>query len=131
MRSAIDQCAIRKVLTTRAFAAKLELAELPGQLFLEDLTAQIGLAARLRSAAALLLPARLISRLLFARTHIGPLSVRLNPVAGLPTTQQTRSDAAVRARGRRIAITGSLRDAGCGYSFWHQRRSSMTRSVVA
>ena len=64
MASAIAQCGIRTVVTSRAFLAKVKIDDLPaGMVFIEDLLARAGVWTRLRAlVAARLLPAPLLCR---------------------------------------------------------------------
>ena len=62
-RSAIEQCGIRTVLTSRIFLAKAKLEQPEGAWFLEDVMKEITLIERLGMLAAGLLPARVIERL--------------------------------------------------------------------
>jgi acyl-[acyl-carrier-protein]-phospholipid O-acyltransferase/long-chain-fatty-acid--[acyl-carrier-protein] ligase len=60
--SAIEQCHIRTVVTSRQFLAKAKLETMDGMVFLEDVLAGIGKWERLRAlAAARFAPARLLS----------------------------------------------------------------------
>jgi acyl-[acyl-carrier-protein]-phospholipid O-acyltransferase/long-chain-fatty-acid--[acyl-carrier-protein] ligase len=65
MASAVDQCGIRTILTSKRFLAKASIAEMPGMVFLEDLRGQIGTAARL----AALVEARLAPLWLLRRRY--------------------------------------------------------------
>jgi acyl-[acyl-carrier-protein]-phospholipid O-acyltransferase/long-chain-fatty-acid--[acyl-carrier-protein] ligase len=63
MQSAIDQCAIRTVITSRAFLAKAKIQPLPGTVYIEDLLKSATPAAKLRAyLAARFAPAALLSR---------------------------------------------------------------------
>ena len=62
MQSAIAQCAIRTVITSRAFLAKAKLDPLPGTLYIEDLLKSVTPFAKLRAyLAARFAPAALLS----------------------------------------------------------------------
>ena len=66
MTAAIDRCGITTVLTSRAFLARANIADLPGMVFLEDVLKDTPLLARMITlAAARLLPAALVERLYF------------------------------------------------------------------
>jgi len=61
MAAARERCAMRTVVTSRAFLAKAKLEAQPDMVFVEDIVAQAGTAARLRALlAARLMPARLL-----------------------------------------------------------------------
>ena len=60
MATAIEQCQIRTVLTSRLFLAKAKLEKPEGACFLEDATKEITAVAKLMWFAGLLLPARVI-----------------------------------------------------------------------
>jgi acyl-[acyl-carrier-protein]-phospholipid O-acyltransferase / long-chain-fatty-acid--[acyl-carrier-protein] ligase len=61
MQSAVEQCSIRTVLTSRVFVKKAGLPELDGMVYLEDVLRGITPFEKLRAAAAAcLLPARVI-----------------------------------------------------------------------
>lgn len=63
MASAIEQCGITTVITSKAFLAKANLPEPAGAVFLEDVLAQQTAAGKFRTGlAARLLPARLLIR---------------------------------------------------------------------
>jgi acyl-[acyl-carrier-protein]-phospholipid O-acyltransferase / long-chain-fatty-acid--[acyl-carrier-protein] ligase len=68
MAAAVERCEISTILTSHTFLKKSGLAQMPGMFFLEDLletTSGVSKAAML--AAARLLPARLVERLLIPR----------------------------------------------------------------
>ncbi|MGH7832908.1 MAG: acyl-[ACP]--phospholipid O-acyltransferase, partial [Candidatus Binatia bacterium] len=68
MESAIEQCNIRTVLTSKAFLGRAHVDEMKGMIFVEEIFKQIPAASRiLFGAAALLLPAGLIEALLIDR----------------------------------------------------------------
>jgi acyl-[acyl-carrier-protein]-phospholipid O-acyltransferase/long-chain-fatty-acid--[acyl-carrier-protein] ligase len=63
MQSAIQQCGIRTVVTSRAFLAKAKIPALPGSVYLEDLLPRATPLAKLRAfLAARFAPAALLSR---------------------------------------------------------------------
>ena len=63
MQSAIDQCGIRTVITSRAFLAKARIEPLPGTVYIEDLLKSATPFAKLRAwLAARFAPAALLSR---------------------------------------------------------------------
>ncbi len=63
MQSAIEQCKIRTVITSRAFLAKAKIDPLPGTVYIEDLLKSATRFAKLRAwLAARFLPAALLSR---------------------------------------------------------------------
>jgi acyl-[acyl-carrier-protein]-phospholipid O-acyltransferase/long-chain-fatty-acid--[acyl-carrier-protein] ligase len=63
MQSAIQQCGIRTVVTSRAFLAKAKIPALPGSVYLEDLLPHATPLAKLRAfLAARFAPAALLSR---------------------------------------------------------------------
>ena len=63
MQSAIEQCGIRTVITSRAFLAKAKLEPLPGTVYIEDLLKAATPFAKLRAwLAARFAPAALLSR---------------------------------------------------------------------
>ncbi|HWA42212.1 MAG TPA: MFS transporter, partial [Hypericibacter adhaerens] len=65
MASMIRRCRIETVITAKAFLEKAKLAPPPGALYVEDLLTGISKPEKLKAAAmALLLPARLIARLM-------------------------------------------------------------------
>ncbi|MEO6667113.1 MAG: AMP-binding protein, partial [Nitrospiria bacterium] len=62
--SAIAQCGIRTILTSKVFLAKAKLEERPGMVYLEDLLRAIGPAQKVVwSVAAIVLPARTLASL--------------------------------------------------------------------
>jgi len=64
LASAIDQCGIKTVLTSRVFLAKAKLEELPGMVFLEEVLPQISpLQKAWAAVVAFALPARLLQAL--------------------------------------------------------------------
>jgi acyl-[acyl-carrier-protein]-phospholipid O-acyltransferase/long-chain-fatty-acid--[acyl-carrier-protein] ligase len=64
MASAIEQCGIETIITSRIFLAKAKVEELPGMVFIEDALKSITQAQRVRMAiVARLLPVRLLARL--------------------------------------------------------------------
>ncbi|HYM13212.1 MAG TPA: acyl-[ACP]--phospholipid O-acyltransferase [Bryobacterales bacterium] len=64
MASAISQCQIRTILTSKTFLAKAKLEPVEGMVFLEDILSQTAASAKARAAlAAFLLPARLLALL--------------------------------------------------------------------
>jgi acyl-[acyl-carrier-protein]-phospholipid O-acyltransferase/long-chain-fatty-acid--[acyl-carrier-protein] ligase len=68
MESAVEQCNIRTVLTSKVFLGRAHVDEMKGMVFLEDILKQIPAARRvLFGAAAFVLPARLIEALLIDR----------------------------------------------------------------
>lgn len=61
MTSAVQQCGIRTILTSRVFLAKAKLEEMEGAVFLEDAVREISPLERIRTALlAFLLPSRLL-----------------------------------------------------------------------
>jgi len=61
MAAAVEQCAIRTIVTSKAFLAKARLEAMPGTVYVEDILAGAGRLARLHALlAARLAPARLI-----------------------------------------------------------------------
>ncbi|MEO8594493.1 MAG: MFS transporter, partial [Candidatus Solibacter sp.] len=63
MQSAVEQCAIRTVISSRAFLAKAKLQPLPGTVYLEDLLKAASAGAKLRAwFTARFVPAALFSR---------------------------------------------------------------------
>jgi acyl-[acyl-carrier-protein]-phospholipid O-acyltransferase/long-chain-fatty-acid--[acyl-carrier-protein] ligase len=63
MAAAVAEANIRTIVTSKRFLSKAGLAEQPGMVYLEDLRAEIGGAAKLRALlAARLLPVRLLRR---------------------------------------------------------------------
>jgi acyl-[acyl-carrier-protein]-phospholipid O-acyltransferase/long-chain-fatty-acid--[acyl-carrier-protein] ligase len=63
MLSAIEQCGIRTVLTSRTFLSRAQLDALPGMQYMEDVRKNFGPLQKLPvTAAAFLLPARLLQR---------------------------------------------------------------------
>jgi acyl-[acyl-carrier-protein]-phospholipid O-acyltransferase/long-chain-fatty-acid--[acyl-carrier-protein] ligase len=67
MASAVEQCGIRTILTSKRFLAKASIAEMPGMVYLEDLLEEVGAAAKI----AALLEARLAPVWLLRRRHGG------------------------------------------------------------
>lgn len=64
MRSAVEQCRIRTILTSRVFLAKAKIEEMPGMVFLEDVLRGFTSAGKAWAAVATFLtPARLLQRL--------------------------------------------------------------------
>jgi acyl-[acyl-carrier-protein]-phospholipid O-acyltransferase/long-chain-fatty-acid--[acyl-carrier-protein] ligase len=65
MQSAVEQCSIRTVLTSRAFVTKAGLPEMDGTVYLEDLLRQVTPFEKAwTAAAAFVLPARALARIL-------------------------------------------------------------------
>lgn len=63
MQSALTQCGIRTVISSRAFLAKAKLQELPGTIYIEDLLKSASTFGKLRAyLAARFMPAALLSR---------------------------------------------------------------------
>jgi len=63
MASAVEQCGIRTILTSKIFLAKAKIEVMDGMVYLEDVMSQISGFEKIRTlAAARLLPARLIAR---------------------------------------------------------------------
>ena len=75
MSSAMEQCGASTVLTSRVFLKKAGLEEMPGMVFLEELSRRIGPVRKVWTmAAAFVLPSRFVERL-FIRGDHDPRSV--------------------------------------------------------
>ena len=75
MAAAIERCGIETIVTSRAFLKKAGIETLRGMVFLEDVLAQTRAPARAAMlAAARILPAAAIERLLLATTHADALA---------------------------------------------------------
>ncbi len=63
MTSAVEQCRIRVIVTSKVFRAKANIPEMPGMVFVEDVLGHAGKWARLRALlSARLAPARFLTR---------------------------------------------------------------------
>jgi len=63
MAAAIEQCAIKTIVTSRLFLAKADLEKTAGMVFLEEIRKTFTIAAKIAAAAkAFLLPASLLNR---------------------------------------------------------------------
>jgi len=73
VESAIDQCGIRSILTSRLFLAKAKMAERPGMVFVEDLLGGISKLEKLAALCVSFLPAPVLCRIV-PRGHCADLA---------------------------------------------------------
>ncbi len=86
-RSAIHQCSIQTILTSRQFVSKLAIPELPGMIYIEDIHEELGLWPRIRCFLhAACLPLAILRRLYIRpRKRLSPSEKPKEPLDDLAT----------------------------------------------